>query len=616
MTHTLARMPSGRSGLALVRDNDDIKIFDPHTGEMRDPGKRVDTIATLSLGYKGEKGIPVITREVDERWLHPHDADDAPELIDALKRGQYRRLTISLPSDDWGDFCQQHPAAYTASKLKIYGDDTTLFYIGRQKVIDPHTGEQAVNAKDEPIWEVVHVPILKAKQPELYTRMLKETKPQISIYFYLAEWAQTPDGWLPQVVMDGNVGMYRLRTTSLHTIENLASTVKQIRALTKCGGAMCGDVQCRGHIKGVPLTLSVGFPEVADPGGSKRKVPVCTFRLQPPYKVTPVMFAPMLEAAVNQGQMLALQAPAVETMEDEERSAPVDPGVIATDEREIDLIARGGRCPVGRYTRIFFSLVKDTEFGSDTARAQLVADYTDNRTPSLSELLHWSTDEEAQAFIAYVDEQLNGPDDPEPERPEIRNDEYERLYSAAYQEPAHPLTTPPPSIRQRQQTQPDGSVVDTLSGEVLQEAPTASAPISDPIDAESRQVQDAEIAQADARLQVVAADLDELIGQAEDAPPEPPEDDERLIAAATEHEDVPAQALGQADGSDSSSTNEEQEGEPLDPKQFDYGLCLEIYQNHPELTLDKPLPRLKPDAYAKWHADYVAKLEAAGALPF
>lgn len=119
----------------------------------------------------------------------------------------------------------------------------------------------------------------------------------------------------------------------------------------------------------------------------------------------------------------------------------------------------------------------------------------------------------------------------------------------------------------------------------------------------------AEYAEGNAVARRAADALSEVI----DAAPEPPDDDDRLVAAAAEQDDEPAQALGQVDGSDSSTSDEAQEQEPM---AWDYGLCLEIYQNNPGLTLDKPLPRLKPEAYAKWHADYAAKLDAKGGLPF
>lgn len=581
MTHTLARVPNGRSGLALVQNNDDIKVLDPQSGDLRESGPRVDTLATVSLGYKTDKGYPAASRENDERWLHPHDADDAPALLEALAAGGYRRLTISLASDEWGEIVQQHHAAYSMSALQVYGDDKSLTYITRQPTIDPHTGEQAKDDKGKLLWEPLHVTVCKADDAEMYARMLKITKVQTSIYFYLAEWTDTENGWLPEVVMDGDTGLYRLRTTGSHTVDNLASTVKQIRSMTG------------GFIKGVPLTLSVSFPEVAGPDGKKRKVPVCTFRLQPPYRITGVNFRPMLEAAVNEGQALALPAPSRERLEDEEQAEPLMPDIVTADEQEVALLARGGRCPVARYTRIFFSMTRGTELEGDDARARTVSAYTNGRTGSLAELLHWSTDEEAQAFIAYVDEQLNGPDDPE--RPSMPTNEYERLYEPAYRDDTSPLTTPPPSIRQRQQVQPDGSLVDTSSGEIVHEAPTATG--GEAIDGDPARDQDAEIAQATARLQSVASDLDELIAQADQAPPEPPDDVERTVAQANEavDGDVP---------------------EPDDPMAWDYGLCKEIYDAHPELTLNKPIPRLKPEAYAQWHADYVKKLEDSVALPF
>jgi phage recombination protein Bet len=70
------------------------------------------------------------------------------------------------------------------------------------------------------------------------------------------------------------------------------------------------------------------------------------------------------------------------------------------------------------------------------------------------------------------------------------------------------------------------------------------------------------------------------------------------------------------DASDSSTTNEGEETEPLGPQEIDYGMCMELFTAHPELNLGRPLPRLKPDAYAAWHAKFVKALEAHDDVPF
>lgn len=101
-------------------------------------------------------------------------------------------------------------------------------------------------------------------------------------------------------------------------------------------------------------------------------------------------------------------------------------------------------------------------------------------------------------------------------------------------------------------------------------------------------------AQGNTTAQRAAASLSEVLDDPE-APPEPPDDVERTEALA-----------GDAEPIDNES----------EPAQWDYGMCREIFDAHPELTLDRPLPRLKPEAYAAWHEKYVKTLEAAGGLPF
>jgi hypothetical protein len=43
---------------------------------------------------------------------------------------------------------------------------------------------------------------------------------------------------------------------------------------------------------------------------------------------------------------------------------------------------------------------------------------------------------------------------------------------------------------------------------------------------------------------------------------------------------------------------------------------MEIYESETSLTLDKVLPRQKPEWYANWHAKYIKAKEEASELPF
>lgn len=461
MNQAIARINSRRRDLSLPNQNDDIQLLDPRAGELRPAGPRVDTIATISLGYKAQVGgrpIPKPTRKADSKWLHPHDAEDAPALIRALEAGKHRTLTVSLASDNWSECVQQHYACYSQTALQVYGDADQLTYITKQPVLDKD-GEPVLDEKKRPRTEPMHYTVFKADDPEKYARMLKVVKVQTSIYFYLAEWRQEGNAWVPMVVMDGDTGLYRFRTTSEHTVQNLASTFKQIRAITG------------GHIKGVPLTLGVNFPTVSGPDGTKREIPTCYFRLQPPYEITDVNFRPMLEAAVETGQRLALAAPRMETLEAEQECAPLMPEIVG-DSREIDLIARGGRCAAGRYTRIFFAMVKGTNLEGDEARAELMRTYTSDRTDSLAEFLKWSTDEDAEKFIAWVDREMNGDDvESEPEDQPFASDDYERPAGSGDTPNAGHFASKP-SIRQsspRVFVDAQGDEIRTDTGEIVTE---------------------------------------------------------------------------------------------------------------------------------------------------
>lgn len=455
-------------GLARMIDNSDIKILDPHRGELVADRGRINQIATISLGYKSKAAsgmpIPKPTRKEDERWLHPHQADNAPQLLAALEAGAYRKLTVSLAGNAWDEFVQQHFALYSTTALQVYGDEIALTYIHRVPMLDQN-GAQLLDEKNEPRYEWEHTKVERDADPDKYARMLKVVKSQISIYFYLAEWEGSIEtGYEPKIVFDGDVGLYRFRTTSLHTLDNLASAVRDVRKHT--GGPLLG----------VPLELTVDFPEVADPSGHKRTIPTASFRFRPPFRFTAQAIRPMLSAAVQEGQALALPAPEREYLEAEFRESleegAADPELIEATEEDVAMLAAGGRCNAEHYRRAFFGLVRGSRFDDARERSVLIMDWCDydgrNQTESLAELLEHSTNEQARRFIDWVAARIREDEKPTPpsggDRP---GDEYERRYNPEYEEARPAATAVVPSIRERTSSQPDGTLVDTESGEVV-----------------------------------------------------------------------------------------------------------------------------------------------------
>lgn len=462
----------GPAGLAVPEDNSDIKILSQHTGELRESGEREDTVATISLGFKikGPNGsYPQATQKKHDRWIHVSGTDSAPALEAALAAKKNRSLTISFPGDTWGEIVQQHFAAYSTSRLLIYGDSEKLTYIELVPTLNK-SGEPMRDKENKIVTEPNHVDVLKSDDPEKYARMLKVCKAMYSVYFLLADWIPMGEGWAPEVETNR---LYRLRTNSPHTMDNLAAAIKRLRS------------QTNGLVRGVPLELGVEFPEVADPSGHKRVIPSFVFRLDPPFRVTDVNFRPMLSQAVETGKRLALPRPDIETIDVEYREAPnqVSEDIDDEDAREVALIARGGPCNAARYERFYFSTVNGTRYAKDDGRAELVSRYTNGETRSLAELLRWSTKEDAERFIAWVKVEVDGPQTDHtstaPTSGPSGNDEYERMFSEDERTPIVGAPAPQRSAPVSA-TLPDGQTVDTGTGEIV--ADTRSTADDEPPD--------------------------------------------------------------------------------------------------------------------------------------
>lgn len=455
----------GPSGLMVPDDNSDIQILDPHTGELRESGEREDTVATISLGYKvkGPNGsYPQATKEKDARWIHVSGTRGAPALEEALAAKGNRSLTISFPGDTWGEIVQQHFAAYSASRLLVYGDHEKLTYIELFPKLD-REGKPVIDRDRKPVMDSRHIDVYKAEEPEKYAKMLKASKAMFSVYFLLADWVKVGEGWVPEVETNR---LYRLRTNSPHTMDNLAAAIKRLRS------------QTNQVVRGIPLELGVEFPEVADGTGHKRLIPSFVFRLDPPFRVTDVNFRPMLSQAVETGKRLALPKPEIETIDVEYRETPTGDidEVEDDDAREVALIARGGPCNANRYTRQYFSAVNGTRYATDEGRAELISEYSHRSTASLAELLQWSTKEDAEAFMTWVKAKV-GPSAPTPTTPDgspSGNDEYERLYPVD-REPvqAAPARASAP-VRVEESA---GKLVETSTGEIVGDAPESEAPL-------------------------------------------------------------------------------------------------------------------------------------------
>ena len=312
---------------------------------------RVDHIATISAGSKDAKGIPFASR--DGR-IYISDAEGrAPGLAAALHRGEGKRLTIAMPSDNYDDFISETFRKEGKTRLEAWGDHNGITTIAENGARHFHpAGTQA------------------------FETLRAACKVQTNILFLLAEYDENGQ---PVVVWPDGLGVYRLRTTSHNTRDNLISQLARISALTG------------GHIAGFPLDVALVYRTLADPTGAKRKPPVFIFTLRPPQTLrldsrTFARLAASARQVLAPLETLALP-PAAGTLEGEiqDYQAQLTTGVDKADAR-----AR------------WFAFVKDTELDSDAARGEFIAEHTDGRFVSLAAFLDAASQEEVEALLEAV----------------------------------------------------------------------------------------------------------------------------------------------------------------------------------------------------------------------
>lgn len=372
----IAKAESGGALLETVLDGGEVEDFRPldqYAAGYTDEPARIDALATVSAGYRaiskdGKLGLP---QRSTDGTIFLHDPEGrAPGLKAALAKTNGKRLTIAFPLDDPKAFVQMRFVRYSATRLEAYGDEKAIELIGedgKRQTLTAGTPQYAAFVKDA------------------------KTKCAVSVYFCLAEW--TPDG--PQVVFPDGFGYYRLRTTSRNTLRSLESQLKTVSKFT------------RGHIAGVPFDLSIDYPEVADPSGRRRKVPVFRFVCKPPQQIalTSKTFSGIVGSALSEGQkLLALPAPVEETVE----TAAYE--LIEPTDDEIAAMENGGLCDPSFWRRAYHASVQGTDLAGDDARHELVRAYTNGAFESLEAYLAQATEKQASDFMAFVRDQLPRPE--------------------------------------------------------------------------------------------------------------------------------------------------------------------------------------------------------------
>lgn len=367
---------------------DGFAVLDIYAGGVSDEAPRVEALATISAGYRARgEGNP---QRSTDGTIYLHDATNrAPGLRRALELRQNKALTIAFPFDDPASFIHCRFMRYSATELQAFGDETHLM------VLVPGKGYERVEAGTD-----------------AYAEWLMGCKVSVSVYFCLAEWG--PDG--PEIVFPDGVGAYyRLRFTSRNSLRSILAGLRSIGQFTN------------GRIAGVPFDLALDYREVADPTGKKRTIPVWTIATKPPggKRLTSRNFSETMTLALDQGAALMLPAPSEPTFEDAQMNLDayrdedldesiVEGVVVEPSDRELSLIARGGRCNEASWRAMFFSAVRHSELDGEEspARAAWLREYTNGvgafagRTDSLAEFLHWATEKEAQAMVVAAADYL------------------------------------------------------------------------------------------------------------------------------------------------------------------------------------------------------------------
>jgi hypothetical protein len=473
---------------------DQFAILDVYAGGISAEPPRVESLATISAGYRGKPrgDRPGIPERSTDGTIHLHDGTGrAPGLRRALDTTGGKRLTIAFPFDDPSRFIHCRFMRYSATELLAFGDETHLM------VLVPGQGYRRVEAGTEG-----------------YAREVAASKVSVSVYFCLAEWGA--DG--PEIVFPDGVGAYyRLRFTSRHSLRSILAGLRSIGQFTQ------------GRIAGVPFDLTIDYREVADATGKKRTIPVWSIATKPPggRRLTSRNFNDVMTMALAQGAALMLPPPPEPTLEEALAEGP-DPdlddaiveGVVVGEpsDRDLALIERGGRCDERRWRAMFFSAVRGTDFDGDEspARAAWLWEYTKQQTDSLSDFLHWATEREAQAMVVAADDELK----------RRRADREERGESPPARPAAHPK-------RSYQDLFPDDDAAPPQQPDAARPATT----VTRRVDAAAR-LTGAPARPAPATSEVDDGDIepepDPETGEQVSTEPPPPTEAQRIVAGAVE----------------------------------------------------------------------------------
>lgn len=345
---------------------DGYRPLDRYTGGRLEMPRATSFIATISAGWRDEKGYPVVSRDGK---IHLVDPDErAPYLREQLEASDHKRLTIAFTSNDPSEIVQERLVAYTQSSLQIHGDERSLTELdgkGGRRVLQPGTAAyQAALAKC------------------MVTR---------SVYFVLAGW---DDANRPRMIFDPRDGLshYRLRFGSRNSLNAILGQLAEVASLTN------------GEIAGLPFELSLTYRDMADPTGKRRNVPIWSLTFKPPAGLVldARAFRRIATEALEEGRQLSLPAPASETIElaaSEYRYLADEVEVTAPSQKRLEIMQRGSPVNLKAATARYFAIAKGSRFGTDEGHGAYVSAWTDGNHTSLAAWLDSATQQDVDTAL-------------------------------------------------------------------------------------------------------------------------------------------------------------------------------------------------------------------------
>lgn len=337
---------------------DDFKPLVKHERDFT----HIDHLATISAGYKNEAGNPVVSRDGTIYISDPEGR--APGLATILAQNGRKHLTIALPSNNLDEVLSQSFRKESRGRLIAHGNAdgiTTIEPIPNSK---PPVSKRTFHAAGTPEFEALKL------ECQVYT----------VITFILADY--TEDGQIVYPFPD-SIGCYRLRTTSEDSAEKLVGCLRLIAKLNQ------------GDFAGIPITVRLTYPQKSDPSGAKQKPPVWVYAVKaPPHVMLTSKTLPLLAAGAREAIGMTLPAlPSGETIDD---------AILECEASAKEIHALETGLEEARVRDTWFSIVKDTPWDTDAARAALVKQFTQGATHSLAEFLAGATPETANGLLEVL----------------------------------------------------------------------------------------------------------------------------------------------------------------------------------------------------------------------